>query len=558
MKHLDKNLCGLTMLAPLAMAQNADAKQRPNILFFLVDDFGWTETSLAFGEEAYPNNMRFHTPNMERLAKMGVMMTNAYACSVSTPTRTCLMTGMNSAHMGITSFISLYKDIVPDAIGGHPGSTNENLNDIFAHPEWNHNALCPVSLKDESEIYGLNHTLYATPLPELLRNAGYHTIHVGKAHWGPAGTPGSNPYNMGFVVNIAGSSNGHPKSYLPEENFGNLPYKGDYGSVQNMAQYYGTEIHLTEAMTRMALRTLEHPIRRKQPFFLYFAHYSNHTPIQRDKRFVQKYLDAGMDEGQARYASMVEGMDKSLGDVLDFLEEKGIADNTVLIFYSDNGGHSVGGEKGGKLHTQNLPLREGKGSVYEGGIRVPLMFYWKDRISAGTRINTPVSTEDFFPTLLELAGVKSYETVQTTDGESIVRLVTAGSKAVEKAMKRGEITNQKEANAYVLPKSVTGIDPEREIVFHYPHQLRFEDQEDIDFMSAIRKGDWKLVYRMHTSELELYNLREDIGEHNDLASKYPEKVKEMASSLGEKLRNWNAPMPTVRATGKKVAMPDEL
>lgn len=151
MKHLDKTLCGLTMLAPLAMAQNADAKQRPNILFFLVDDFGWTETSLAFGEEAYPNNMRFHTPNMERLAKMGVMMTNAYACSVSTPTRTCLMTGMNSAHMGITSFISLYKDIVPDAIGGHPGSTNENLNDIFAHPEWNHNALCPVSLKERAK-----------------------------------------------------------------------------------------------------------------------------------------------------------------------------------------------------------------------------------------------------------------------------------------------------------------------------------------------------------------------------------------------------------------------
>lgn len=171
-----------------------------------MDDFGWTETSLAFGEEAYPNNMRFHTPNMERLAKMGVMMTNAYACSVSTPTRTCLMTGMNSAHMGITSFISLYKDTVPDAIGGHPGATNENLDDIFAHPEWNHNALCPVSLKDESEIYGLNHTFYATPLPELLRNAGYHTMHVGKAHWGPAGTPGSNPYNMGFVVNIAGSS----------------------------------------------------------------------------------------------------------------------------------------------------------------------------------------------------------------------------------------------------------------------------------------------------------------------------------------------------------------
>ena len=228
MKSTTKTLCGLSLLAPLAMAQSAEAKQRPNILFFLVDDFGWTETSLPFGEETYPNNMRFHTPNMERLAKRSVMMTNAYACPVSTPTRTGLMTGMNAAHMGITSFVSLCKDVVPDAIGGHPGSTNENLDDAFAHPEWNHNALCPVAFQNEAEIYGLNHTFYATPLPELLRNAGYHTIHVGKAHWAPVGTPGSNPYTMGFVVNIAGSGNGHPKSYLPEDNFGNLPKQGDY------------------------------------------------------------------------------------------------------------------------------------------------------------------------------------------------------------------------------------------------------------------------------------------------------------------------------------------
>lgn len=558
MKPTTKTLCGLSLLAPLAMAQNASAKQRPNIVFFLVDDFGWTETSLPFGEEAYPNNLRFHTPNMERLAKKGVMMTNAYACPVSTPTRTGLMTGMNAAHMGITSFVSLCKDVVPDAIGGHPGSTNENLGDAFAHPEWNHNALCPVAFKDEAEVYGLNHTFYATPLPELLREAGYHTIHVGKAHWAPVGTPGSNPYTMGFVVNIAGSGNGHPKSYLPEDNFGNLPKQGDYSSVQNMSQYYGTKIHLTEALTRMALRTIEHPIQQHIPFFLYLSHHATHTPVQSDERFIQKYRDAGMDEGMARYASMVEGMDKSLGDVLDFLEEKGIADNTIIVFYSDNGGFSIGNEKGGVPHTQNLPLREGKASVYEGGIRVPLMFCWPGKISADTRINTPVSTEDIFPTLLEVAGVKHYETVQTTDGESLVRLVTAGSKAVKKAKERGEITTQKQANAYVLPASVTGIDPERELVFHYPHQYRYEDQDDIDFLSAIRKGDWKLVYRMHTAELELYNLREDIGERNNVAAKYPQRVASMAKALGDKLRGWNAPMPTVRATGKKVAMPDEL
>ena len=449
MKPVNKTVCSLAALAPLAMAQSANAGQRPNIIFFLVDDFGWTETSLPFGEETYPNNLRFHTPNMERLARTGVMMTNAYACPVSTPTRTSMMTGMNAAHMGITSYCSLYKDTCPDAIGGRPGTTNANEDDIFAHPEWNYNALCPASFRNEADsiAYGLNRTLYATPMVEILRDAGYHTIHVGKAHWAPTGTPGSNPYNMGFTVNIAGSGNGHPQSYLPEEHFGNLPKRGTYASVQNMSQYYGSGIHLTEALTLEALKTLEDPIRRKQPFYLYFAHYSNHTPIQRDERFIRKYLDAGMDEQQARYASMVEGMDKSLGDVLDYLEAKGIADDTIILFMSDNGGHCLGQDKGGEPHTQNLPLREGKASVYEGGIRVPLIFRWPGKAAEGTRLNTPVINEDIFPTILEMAGVKHYETVQECDGLSLARLITAGSKMVAKAQKRGEIATRKEVNA---------------------------------------------------------------------------------------------------------------
>lgn len=558
--RLQKALTGIALAAPLAMTMHAYAQQRPNIIFFLVDDYGWTETSLPFGEETYPRNKMFHTPNMERLAKKGVMLTNAYACSLSTPTRTCLMTGMNSAHMGITSFSSLYKDIVPDAIGGHPGATNENLSDIFAHPKWNYNALCPAQFDNDEDraTYGLNNTLYATPMPQLLRDSGYHTIHVGKAHWAPAGTPGSNPYNMGFVVNIAGAQNGHPKSYQPEDNFGNLPGQGDYGSVQNMSQYYASGVHLTDAITREALKTLEHPIRQGIPFFLYFAHYTNHTPIQRDNRFYQKYIDLGYDEGEARYASMVEGMDKSLGDVLDFVENKGIADNTVIIFYSDNGPHSVGGEKGGELHTQALPLREGKGSVYEGGIRVPMMVCWPGKVAPDTRINTPVVTEDLFPTFCELAGIENPQTVQTRDGNSIVKLVTDGSQYVADSKKKGAIKNQKEANAFEIPVEVAGIDASRPLVFHYPHQLRFEDQDDIDFMSALRQGDYKLVYRMHTGELELYNLRDDIGERNNIASKHPAMVKKMARELGSRLRGWKAPMPTVRATGKLVPMPDEI
>lgn len=556
MKRLNKTAGALALMAPLtAAAQTAD---KPNIIFFLVDDYGWSETSLPFGNDTCANNRKFHTPNMERLASMGTMFTNAYACPVSTPTRTSLMTGMNAAKMKITNFCSLFKDRPSDAIGGAPGTTNPNESDIFANAEWNHNAFCPVQFKDDKDIYGLNHTVYANPMVEYLRDAGYYTIHIGKAHWSPAGGPGANPLNMGFMVQVAGSGNGHPKSYQPEDYFGNIPGKGDFSSIQNMAQYYDSKIHLNEALTLEALKALETPIKRHEPFYLYLSHYAVHTPIQRDNRFIQKYLDAGLDENAARYASMVESMDKSLGDVLDFMQRKGIADNTILVFYSDNGGHCLAHDKGGEPHTQNLPLREGKGSCYEGGIRVPMMIYWPGKVAAGTRINTPVINEDFFPSILEMAGVNDYKTVQQLDGKSFVRLAQRGSQLAAEAKKAGKIKTMADANAFMVPESETGISPERELIFHYPHQYRVEDQDDIDFLSAIRKGDWKLVYRMHTGDLELYNLREDIGEHNNVAAANPKITASLAKSLGSRLREWNASMPTVRATGKPVAMPDEV
>ncbi len=543
-----------------AVASNICAADRPNIIFFLVDDYGWSETSLQIGEEQYPNNLKFRTPNMERLARRGTLLTNAYACSVSTPTRCSLMTGMNASHMHITNFCSLFKDRPSDAIGGAPGTTNPNESDIFANPEWNHNAICPVSFRNEADKnrYGLNHTTYITPMVELLRDAGYYTIHVGKAHWAPAGNPGSNPYNFGFMTQIAGSGNGHPKSDQTEDYYGNLRGNGDFSSIQNMSQYYDSGVHLCEALTLEALKTLETPIKRDEPFYLYLSHYSVHTPIQRDDRFIQRYLDAGLDENAARYASMVESMDKSLGDVLDYVDRKGIADNTVIIFYSDNGGHCLAHDKGGEPHTQNLPLREGKGSCYEGGIRVPLMFSWPGKIAPGTRINTPVINEDFFPSILEIAGVSDYHTEQTLDGQSLVKLITKGSEAVAEATRKGEITDRRQANRYVIPESVSGIDPGRPLIFHYPHQYRVEDQDDIDFLSAIRQGDWKLVYRMHTGELELYNLADDIGERNNVAEANPALVRQLAGTLSDRLRGWNAPMPTVRATGQPVAMPDRL
>ena len=545
-----KHLTGLSLLAP-AVAFAAD---RPNIVFFIVDDMGWVDSSVAYGEQVYPNNMRYNTPNMQRLASQGVMLTNAYACPVSTPTRTSLLTGVNAAHSRITNWTSTMRDTPSDATGGavammQSGANHDNTT-RFVRPEWNLNGMSPTE--------GVENTLYATPLPQLLKEAGYYTIHVGKAHWASAGTPGASPYNMGYVVNITGNVAGMPRSYLSEENYGNTPEKWNLLAVQNMTEYYGTGIHLTEALTREALKTLDYPIMHDEPFYLYFAHYATHTPIQRDPRFVQKYLDAGMDEGQARYASMVEGVDKSLGDLLDYLEAKGVADDTIIIFMTDNGGNAENKSKGGVRFMHNLPLRNGKGSVYEGGVRVPLMVKWKGKVAPATRVNTPVICEDLFPTILQMAGVKNYDVVQEVDGKSLVNLVTKGSKLAAKATKQGDIADQKAANAFVVPESVSGIDPNRTLIFHYPHQWKPYDLEDIDFLSAVRKGDWKLVYRMRTGKLELYNLKSDIGEQRDLSSVYPERVKELAAELSSKLRGWNSPMPRLRETGKSIPLPDEL
>ena len=545
-----KHLTGLSLLAPSV----AFAAEKPNIVFFIVDDMGWVDSSVAYGEQVYPNNMRYNTPNMQRLASQGVMLTNAYACPVSTPTRTSLITGVNAAHSRITNWTSTVRDTPSDATGGAVAmaqtGANGDIGGSLERPEWNINGMSPEE--------GVENTLYATPLPKLLRDAGYYTIHVGKAHWASAGTPGASPYNMGYNVNVSGNVAGMPRSYLSEENYGNTAEKWNMLAVQNMTEYYGTGVHLTEALTREALKTLDFPIAQDIPFYLYFAHYATHTPIQRDPRFVQKYLDAGMDEGQARYASMVEGVDKSLGDLLDFLEAKGVAEETIIIFMTDNGGNAENRAKGGVRFMHNLPLRNGKGSVYEGGIRVPLMVKWSGKVAPNTRVNTPVVCEDLFPTILGMAGVKNYEVVQDVDGKSLVNLVTKGSQLAAKAAKRGEIADQKAANAFVVPEEVSGIDPERALIFHYPHQWKPYDLVDIDYLSAVRKGDWKLLYRMRTGTLELYNLKSDIGEQNNVAAEHPEKVKELAAAISTKLREWNSPMPKSKADGKVIPLPDKL
>lgn len=545
---IKQHLTGLALLVPATII----AADRPNIVFFLVDDMGWVDSQVAYGEEVYPNNLRHNTPNMKRLAEQGVIMTSAYVCPVSTPTRTSILSGMNAAHTRVTNWTSYVKDEYSDATGGGvQGGVGDTSSDPLVRPDWNLNGMSPVA--------GVEGTFHATPFPQLLRDAGYFTIHVGKGHWAAAGTPGASPYNMGFVVNVAGQVNGAPRSYYSEDHFGNKPGRWNYMSVQNLAEYYGTGVHLTEALTREALKTLEYPIEHNQPFFLYMGHHGTHTPIQADERFAQKYRDAGFDEGQARYASMVEGVDKSLGDIMDYLEAKGVAKNTIIIFLTDNGGNSENKNKGGVRHTHNKPLREGKGSCYEGGIRVPMICSWRGKIAANTRINTPVIAEDLFPTILEFAGVDYHgKVVQDVDGQSLVKLFTDGSKYVAKAVKRGEIKGQKEQNLFVIPKEISGIDPLRPIILHYPHKWKPYDLHDIDFLSCIRMGEWKLVYRMKTESLELYNLEEDIAEQNNCLPYDPDIARPLAKALSDKLRAWKADMPRINGTDKRVPMPDEL
>jgi arylsulfatase A-like enzyme len=489
------------------------AQEKPNIILFMVDDMGWMDTSLPFGEGIGERNKQFHTPNMERLAKEGMKFTNAYATPVCTPTRVSLMTGMSAAHHQVTNWTSRPRDTPSDY---------DHENNPLKTPEWNYNGYSPVK--------GIPHTIYATPLPKLIQDAGYFTIHIGKAHFAPAGTPGSSPYNLGFSVNIGGNMAGMPQSFYGEHNYGNLAEKTTDLAVPDLTEYYGTATYLTEALTLEAIKTLEDPVRRKQPFFMYMSHYAVHFPLQEDPRFAQKYRDAGLEPGAVAYASMIEGMDKSLGDLMDFLKRKKIDQNTIIFFMSDNGGHSLNQKKGGKPHTQNLPLREGKGSVYEGGIREPMIVKWPGTVEPGSKTDEPVIIEDYFPTLLEIVGNESAKVSQQVDGKSFVSLL----------------------------KGENHSDPERIFTWHFPNKWKMDDFRDIDYLSAIRQGDWKLIYNMPLQNLELYNLKSDIGEQNDLASKYPQRVKKLAKLMSDKFREWGALMPMYKTNGKQVPWADEI
>jgi arylsulfatase A-like enzyme len=484
-----------------AQKQQLRTESRPNIIVFLVDDMGWQDTSLPFWTKTTELNKRYHTPNMERLAKEGMKFTNAYASPVCTPTRVSMLTGMNAAHHGVTNWTSPLKD-----------NNTDNADEEMTKADWNYNGLSPIS--------GVPHTVYATTYPQLLKEAGYFTIHVGKAHWGSAGTPGSSPYNLGFMVNIAGNSIGHPQSFQGTDNYGNMTKKTSVNAVPDLQEYFGKDNFLTEALTLEAIKSLETPIKNKQAFYLNMSHYAIHEPLMADSRYIQKYLDAGLDANEARLASMVEGMDKSLGDIMSYLKEKNIEKNTVIIFMSDNG----------PSHRSNLPLKSSKGSVYEGGIREPMIVKWPAMVKPSTIAKQYVIIEDFFSTILEMAGLKNYKTAQQLDGESFLPI-----------LKNANYTNNNRA-----------------LVWHSPNKWTSPAGPGINYFSAIRRGEWKLVYNMRTGRKELYNLNDDIEESNNLSDIHPDKVKQLSVILSNELRKQKAPMPSFKSTGKVVPMPDEV
>lgn len=499
------------------LAANAQESVRPNIILFLVDDMGWQDTSVPFyNDQQSPLNQRFHTPNMERLAQMGVRFTEAYACAISSPTRCSLMSGMNAARHRVTNW-TLELNQQTDA-----------ASKTIKLPDWNYNGIQPDTAK---------HIKNATPItafPKILKENGYLTIHCGKAHFGARHTPGANPLSMGFDINIGGGPNGAPGSYLGTKNFG----EGTRFAVEGLEKYHGQDIFLTEALTREAIAALEHATTTGKPFYLYMSHYAVHSPYDDDKRFSQPYrgrydvqLNDTLNEREARYAALVEGMDKSLGDLLDYLEaHPETGKNTIILFMSDNGGQAVQGTRQGRANRdQNYPARAGKGSAFMGGVREPMMVYWPGVTQGGTQNERRVMIEDFFPTILEMADIEHYETIQSLDGISFAEAIKS-----------------------------PGIQREEPIIWHFPN-LWGEDQnpeEGYGSYSAILDGDYHLIYAWEEQRHHLYNIREDIGEQADLAGQMPEKVEELSRLLTHYLKARNAQRPSYRSSGQLIPYPD--
>lgn len=464
----------LTASAPYAIADNPPPNPT-NFVFLLVDDLGWADLG-CFGSEFY------ETPNIDRLADSGMKFTNAYAaCPVCSPTRASILTGRHPVRVDVTDWI--------------PGlRRKESSNPKFAH------------LEDRDNL-----ALSEITIAESLKENGYQTFFAGKWH---LGSTGHLPTDQGFDFNLGGLEKGSPPGGYY------APYKNPFLPNRQKGEY------LTERLTEESIDFLKSR-NPDQPFLLYLSYYNVHTPIEPYRKkvdhfetkaklnFTQEAKPIPERDGVSRsrqdnpaYASMVSAVDESVGQILQQLEESGLADDTVVCFFSDNGGLCTT-RKNPKNRkrigpTCNAPLRSGKGWLYEGGIRSPMIVRAPGVTVPGSNSNALASSTDFFPTMLELAGLPLQTNVHS-DGVSLM--------------------DQLQGNASMDRKT---------LYWHYPHYHGSTWAPG----AAIRDGDWKLIEFYEYDEVELYNLRDDIGERNNLAAAQPDKTKE----LREKLRSWQTKM----------------
>lgn len=495
----------LSFIVLLLQASWSVAADRPNVMVFLVDDMGVMDTSVPFlttedgKPKRYPLNDYYRTPSMERLAEQGIRFNQFYAMSVCSPTRISIMTGQNAARHRATNWIN-------------PKMDNAG---VYGAKEWNWAGLKTGDVT----------------LPGVLRASGYQTMHVGKAHFGPTGYEGEEPLNLGFDINIGGAAFGAPGSYYGEKSYG-LGTKRAHHAVPHLEAYHGSDTFLSEALTIEAKKKVSTLVEQKQPFYLYFAHYAVHAPFDSDPRYAANYTDSGKPKNAQAFATLIEGMDKSLGDMLDHFQQLEIAEDTLVIFLGDNGSDAPLGNQHAVACA--APLRGKKGAHYEGGMRVPFIAAWAKpnpsnqfqqqlAIPQGVIQSQVASVEDLMPTILELTGAEA-PADHPIDGVSMKNLLTGAADASRK----------------------------QQFLMHYPH-----GRHRSNYFTTWRNGDWKVIYHALPEEptntgslqfegghYELFNLAADPFESTNLAEKEPEVLEAMMSEMIAQLKDHEAVYPT--------------
>lgn len=461
-------------LLPLLLATFAapltQAAEKPNVILIIADDLGWTDLG-CYGSKYY------QTPNVDRLCREGMKFTSAYTCGPNcAPTRACLMSGLYSPRHGIYTV------------------------QTGARGKAEHRKMIPVENQETLD------PSYVT-LGEAIGAAGYVTAHAGKWHLGSPGEAG--PSEQGFDFNFGGNATGHPKGgyFSPYKN----PELPDGPAGESLTDRLSAEI---DGFIRR---------HKDKPFFVYLPYYAVHTPIQAKKDVAAKYEKRTPHGGHKnpKYAAMIETMDSGIGRILDTLDELELAKNTVVIFSSDNGGvggYAAAGVKGAGEITSQAPLRGGKGMLYEGGVRVPLIVRWPEHIQPGSESGEPFISVDFYPTLTEIVGA---ETPDLLDGVSIAPVLTDPSATLNRDA----------------------------IYWHFPGYLQASSKLGTWRTTpggGILCGNWKLLEFFEDGRLELYNLIDDIAQKHDLAASNTAKRDE----LHKKLISWreavDAPMPTAK------------